>query len=153
MEYLQVTVTTTTEFSDIVALCLTEQGSDGVQITDVSDVREVLRAHHWDYADETLLSASDPRVYVSGFFSADFCPDDLLAALQSYRETAQVPVGSLETKIRRLQSADWENEWRKYYAPIEIGEVVIVPQWQTRASDGKKEVRLEPGMAFGTGIH
>ncbi len=63
-----------------------------------------------------------------------------------------IPLGSLETVAREINSEDWENEWRKYYAPIEIKGVTIVPAW-IRYTGGGVPVYIEPGMAFGTGNH
>ena len=62
------------------------------------------------------------------------------------------PTGSLEFSVTKINSADWENEWRKYYSPIELGDIVIVPAW-LKAPEKGIPVYIEPGMAFGTGNH
>lgn len=153
MEWLQITVTTTTEFSDIVAMCINDLGSDGVSIKDINDIKDVLDNHNWDYCDDSLLNLQDSRVFVSGFFAMDFCLNDLIESLDFYKSNSEVCTGSLEVSSTVIKSQDYENEWRKYYSPIEIGKIVIVPQWVDYPQNDFTQVKLDPGMAFGTGSH
>jgi ribosomal protein L11 methyltransferase len=62
------------------------------------------------------------------------------------------PVGEL--KVRSVDDADWTDAWKAGYAPQRIGRVVIIPSWLAEPI-GPDEVslRLDPGMAFGTGLH
>ena len=62
------------------------------------------------------------------------------------------PVGEL--LVRSVDDADWTDAWKAGYVPQRIGRVVIVPSWLDE-SIGPDEValRLDPGMAFGTGLH
>jgi ribosomal protein L11 methyltransferase len=63
------------------------------------------------------------------------------------------PVGQL--KVRHLAEEDWANAWKQYYVVQRIGtRTVIVPSWQEYAAQPSEIVlRLDPGMAFGTGLH
>ena len=154
MEWRQIIVTTSSLYADIVAMTLMELGSDGTCIKDKRDVEEVLSSKRsWDYADDSLLKMTDERVFVSGFFSCDFDISELVFELERLKSAAGDTAGSLEFTSSLVRDADWENEWRKYYEPIEIGNVAIVPKWLSY--DGKCGVRvlMEPGMAFGTGKH
>jgi ribosomal protein L11 methyltransferase len=62
------------------------------------------------------------------------------------------PVGEL--RVRAVDDADWLEHWKEGYVAQRIGRVVIVPSWLDE-SMGPDEVavRLDPGMAFGTGLH
>jgi ribosomal protein L11 methyltransferase len=62
------------------------------------------------------------------------------------------PVGEL--RVRSVDDADWTDAWKAGYVPQRIGRVVIVPSWLEEPI-GPDEVvlRLDPGMAFGTGLH
>jgi ribosomal protein L11 methyltransferase len=62
------------------------------------------------------------------------------------------PVGEL--KVRSVDDADWNDAWKAGYVPQRIGRVVIVPSWLDEPI-GPDEValHLDPGMAFGTGLH
>lgn len=154
MRYLQVTITTTTFGSDIVSYILQEMGSEGVSIVDINDIRAVLTAKEcWDYVDESILSYNDERVFVKGFFAEDYDINKILTRLEELKVNAFEPVGSLELITCKINSQDWENEWRKYYVPIEINNVVIVPAWLKYDGKIPTQIKIEPGMAFGTGTH
>lgn len=153
MEFKQVTICTTTEGSDLVSCILLEAGSEGVSIKDPNDVMDLIHSDViWDYIDENLL-VSDKRVYVSGFFNRDFSVDGIISELENLRNNSEFDVGSLELTTSLIRSEDYENVWKQYYKPIEIGKVVIVPKWIKRKKDDHIEVLIDPGMAFGTGNH
>ena len=62
------------------------------------------------------------------------------------------PVGPL--RIRTVDDADWTDAWKRHYVPQRIGRVVIVPSWVPHeAAGGDAVIVLDPGMAFGTGLH
>jgi len=62
------------------------------------------------------------------------------------------PVGEL--RVRSVDDADWVDAWKAGFAPQRIGRVVIVPSWlEEQIGPGEVELRLDPGMAFGTGLH
>lgn len=153
MKYLQVTVCTTTEASDIVSCILIDEGSEGVTVKDSADLSELIKSDIiWDYIDESLL-VSDKRVYVSGFFDEGKDISNIHAELANLKNNCEFDVGSLEVTATVIQSEDWENVWKQYYKPIEIGRIVIVPKWIKRSSDEHIEILIDPGMAFGTGSH
>ncbi|MHB1294909.1 MAG: 50S ribosomal protein L11 methyltransferase [Anaerolineae bacterium] len=63
--------------------------------------------------------------------------------------------GISEPHIRVLEPEDWAESWKAYFKPLRIGNRnVIVPTWHTYAAQpGDIIIRLDPGMAFGTGLH
>jgi ribosomal protein L11 methyltransferase len=62
------------------------------------------------------------------------------------------PVGELQ--VRAVDDADWTDAWKRHYVPQRIGRVVIVPSWVPyEAAPDDAVVILDPGMAFGTGLH
>jgi ribosomal protein L11 methyltransferase len=62
------------------------------------------------------------------------------------------PIGKL--RVSRVDDSDWTEAWKQGYAPQRIGRIVIVPSWLDEPMDpGELEIRLDPGMAFGTGLH
>lgn len=57
-------------------------------------------------------------------------------------------------RVRAVDDVDWTDAWRQHYVPQRIGRVVIVPSWADEpVGDGEVAVILDPGMAFGTGLH
>ncbi|HET6819671.1 MAG TPA: 50S ribosomal protein L11 methyltransferase, partial [Candidatus Limnocylindria bacterium] len=62
------------------------------------------------------------------------------------------PVGTL--RVRPVDERDWTEGWKEGYAPQRIGRLLIVPTWLDAPADEEDVVvRLDPGMAFGTGLH
>ena len=57
--------------------------------------------------------------------------------------------------IRLLEEEDWTTAWRKHYQPVKIGQrLAIVPSWyESQPIEGELTITLDPGMAFGTGLH
>lgn len=153
MKFQHITVKTTHDYADLVASAMFDAGAEGVEILDSEDLRELLRSDTvWDYVDENLLVA-DPVVRVSAVtaignagFSASLADElDALAERGAY-------IGEVE--IRVIDDEDWANEWKKYFKPIVTDSVTVVPTWITYSPrEGEKLLRLDPGMAFGTGEH
>lgn len=62
------------------------------------------------------------------------------------------PVGALQ--VRPVEDTDWANRWREHYVPQRVGRVVVVPSWVNEPiGAGEVAITLDPGMAFGTGLH
>ena len=62
------------------------------------------------------------------------------------------PVGPL--RVRAVDDVDWIDAWKRHYVAQRIGRVVIVPSWATEElAPGEVAITLDPGMAFGTGLH
>jgi ribosomal protein L11 methyltransferase len=100
--------------------------------------------------------AEDKLVRVTGYF--DHTPNresvrgELAHALRVY----DLPASSVgETSIREVADQDWLGEWKKSWQPVEVGQrFIIAPPWVEIANEHERIViRIEPGMAFGTGTH
>lgn len=62
------------------------------------------------------------------------------------------PVGAL--RVRRVDDADWTEAWKEHYVPQRVGRVVILPSWaEEEIGPDEVAITLDPGMAFGTGLH
>lgn len=64
------------------------------------------------------------------------------------------PLG--EPQIRPLAEADWANAWKASYRPLHVGRFLIIPEWEqgsVQPAEGELPIVLDPGMAFGTGLH
>ena len=121
-----------------------------LQIEDYSDID--LKTCYGDLIDESILNADKTIASVSVYVPADVGVSDSLAFLKERCET-----NGLDAKIDIIGVCedDWANAWKAYYKPIKIGErIVIVPAWEKYdAKEGEIIVRMDPGMAFGTGSH
>ena len=149
MKYKQVTVKVSHDETELASYAMIESGSEGASVVDARDVRDIIRSKsNWDYYDESLDKIPDDHAFVTGCFAEDADIRPLIELLGSYlgREA--------EISVDICDSADWENEWKKYYSPIKTGKLVVVPEWiNYAAKKGEKIVKMDPGQAFGTGEH
>jgi len=110
-----------------------------------------------DPADE-LVASEDPTApfvvtaHVANGPDADAAVDATERALWHLQAFGLRPVGPLQ--VRAVDDADWTDAWKRHYVPQRIGRVVIVPSWVSHeAATDDAVVILDPGMAFGTGLH
>ncbi len=153
---IEITVLTTTDGADIVADTLTEITGEGVCVSDEKDVLEILSSKtNWDYVEGGLVTG-ESGVKVKGFCKAserDRVIGELKEKIEFFRsQDFGIDFGELEVSEREVSTENWNDEWRKFYKTIELEKIAVVPDWIEYAGD-KEIVRLEPGMAFGTGEH
>lgn len=125
---------------------LAQHGLSGFVIEDEADFHRFLdeNTQYWDYVDESLEAEYSGTSRVK-FWLED--TDESAALLAKLQKLGFAP------QSRAVAASDWENKWRDYYKPLEIGErLVIVPEWESAESD-RIPVILDPGLLFGTGSH
>ncbi|HEU4432523.1 MAG TPA: 50S ribosomal protein L11 methyltransferase [Pyrinomonadaceae bacterium] len=98
---------------------------------------------------------ADEADKVTGYFAdvpdRELIRSELLEALRIY----QMPSSSVrDMNLREVEDRDWLAEWKKSWQPVQVGRFVIAPPW-TEINDAPDRIviRIEPGMAFGTGTH
>lgn len=156
MKYTEITVHTTTLGSELVSDIFWQFTEDGVAISDVNDVIALSKAKRgtWDYIDEKLLAPAE--VLCKGYVPADDerTKSAVLSALRRLKESAAVPVGTLETVQREVEGDAWIETWKEHFRPFNIGKVVVCPAWLDHAPKaGETTVKIDTFMAFGTGEH
>jgi ribosomal protein L11 methyltransferase len=121
-----------------------------LQIEDYSDID--LKTCYGDLIDESILNADKTIASVSVYVPAGVGVADNLAFLHERFETCKID-GKID--ISGVNEDDWANCWKKYYNPVEIGKgVAIVPMWiDYENTENRVIVRMDPGMAFGSGTH
>lgn len=124
--------------------------SNYLQIEDYSDID--LKTCYGDLIDEAILNADKTVAYVSVYLPADGTVADTVAFLKE--RFSSLDIDACIT-VSGINEEDWANSWKAYYKPVKIGDrVVIVPAWEKyEAEPGEIIVRMDPGMAFGTGTH
>ncbi len=153
MKFKKITVKCTSNTAETIAYALHEAGSMGEVFDDYNDVKQVLDEKRWDYADASLFDVSDGCA-VGGFFTIETDENTVLHKLDELRKNDFADFSSMETSIETIDSEEWENEWKKYYKPFNIGKIVVVPEWlDYNAVGGDIPIKLNPGLAFGTGMH
>lgn len=122
---------------------------NGVMIEDYSDVST--DGLYGALIDESILNADKTRVTVSVFIPAERSLAEARAFLAERIATLGL---AAEITMEGMCEEDWAEAWKKYYHPIRIGRITVVPAWEeyTPAED-ELILRMDPGMAFGTGTH
>lgn len=124
---------------------LSELGIGGFQVENENDFKSFLENNkkYWDYIDESLVNEYKGLSRIKFWIEEDNI--ELIRLVES-----KYP----EVKKKNVQSSDWENNWRQYYKPIEIGNrLVVVPEWEQIPQSDRVPLILEPGLIFGTGSH
>lgn len=125
--------------------------SNNLQIEDYSDID--LKSCYGDLIDESILNADKTIASVSVYLPQDRSVAECIAFLKERFSMSGLTDPKIETV--GVNEEDWANSWKAYYKPIKIGSrLVIVPAWEKYdAKEGELIVRMDPGMAFGTGTH
>lgn len=149
-EWTQVKVTVKLErLDDLVAIM--SMVSNNLQIEDYSDID--LKTCYGDLIDESILNADKTIASVSVYLPAERSVTECISFLRERFAASNLDDAKIE--MVGVNEEDWANSWKAYYKPIKIGErLVIVPAWEKYTpAEGELIVRMDPGMAFGTGTH
>ena len=159
MNWLELHIETNHAGLEPVETMLSALGIDGVVIDDETEFQDFLENNHqyWDYVDEDLEKKMQGASRVTFYLAADeegFAKmGEVRIALQSLKESRS-DCGSLLLTLENLQDADWENNWKQYYKPMEIGErLLVIPQWEKADCGSRVPLILDPGLTLGTGSH
>ena len=122
---------------------------NGLMIEDYSDFS--FNGMYGELVDETILNADKNSIAVSIFVPEEKPIAEFRAFLQDRFRDLGLCVC---IEVEGVSEDDWAENWKKYYKPISLGRVTVVPAWETyEAKEGEVIVRMDPGMAFGTGTH
>lgn len=160
MKYIELTIHTTTEASELVCDLLWEYTEGGVAVSDSADVIALQSGRSgvfWDYLDEGL-KAPRTDVLVKAFLQPSRAGEipEILSRLREMaaRSGGEIPFGTLEDTKREIDGDDWIDVWKKHFRPIHLGRIVVVPEWIAYEKRPDEEiVLLDSNMAFGTGEH
>jgi len=150
MQWLEITINTSSEKMQSLCDRLEFLGISGLIIESEEDYRRFFEENkqYWDYIDEELDRS------ICGLCRVRFYLED---SEDGRRELASLSLQLPQCELipRSVQDEDWENNWKQYYKPVEIGNrLLVVPSWEKTPEHGERTVlRLDPGLIFGTGTH
>lgn len=162
MDWIKVSIFTTSKGIEPVSGRLYQLGIAGIEIEDEQDFNDFLEENkqYWDYVDEELVEKMKGETKVKTYVSDDTEGRELLLAIKSTLSELKAlddnnEFGRLEIEIDSMTEQDWANNWRQYFHTMEIGEkVMIKPEWEELKEPTDRVVfNIEPGMSFGTGSH
>lgn len=147
MKYIEMTINTSKDKKDIIEGILFDYGIYTTEEIS-SDIVEELDQDEkdWDFIDYPLLNSSED------IFALRVYPENMVDANNLKAELSEKKLG--QCLVEEKDDEDWANNWKKYYKPLEIGEkLAIVPEWEDYDNDNRVVIKINPGMAFGTGTH
>ena len=122
---------------------------NGLMIEDYSDFS--LNGMYGELVDDEILNADRETVKVSLFVPEERSFIEYKTFLE-----ARLPAIGIEATIEidGIDEDDWAESWKQYYKPVHLDKITVVPAWEDYTpSEGEIIVRMDPGMAFGTGTH
>ena len=161
MQWIEVCIKTTSQAIELVGERLTMLGFDSFIMDDQDEFHEFLENNkqYWDYVDEGLekqmQGLSQIRLYLEDSPAApetiSYLKDQLRLLPQQY---PSIEFGTLDVSLEHVKDEDWENNWKQFSKPMEIGErLLVIPAWEQADPKGRVTLTLNPGLTFGTGSH
>ena len=159
MIWKKLTIETTTEAVDMISYTLGELGVEGIEVEDKIPLSEEDRkAMFIDILPElpeddgvALISCyiDDPDRDVGAFVK------QLQEELEQIRQFMDIGTGTIT--VGETEDKDWINNWKEYFNPFRLENILIKPTWidaaEVEKQPGDIMVEIDPGTAFGTGAH
>lgn len=159
MRWLEIRIDTNPAGLEPVQTLLSALDVDGVMVEDEGEFHAFLEDNRdcWDYVDEDLNAYMAGRSRITFYLEAREAGFAKLAevrvALEKLKRSRK-DLGTLLMTLEDVEDADWENNWKQYYKPMEIGRrLLIIPQWEEAEPGDRVPLYLDPGLTFGTGAH
>ena len=162
MKYIELTLHTTTEASEIVADIMWNYTDFGVTICDKNDIIALQNAKdstYWDYMDDELTEDKVEGALVKCYLAEAVAKEAIASIIKDVENAKEmsggcISFGTLEDTKRDVDGDDWIDVWRKHFRPIHLGKIVVVPEWiEYQKQEDEQVVLLDSNMAFGTGEH
>ena len=156
MKWKKFTLKTTTEAVDYISSLFDEIGIQGIEIEDNVPLTESeTKGMFIDILPE--LPPDDGTARVSFYLDDD---DDAEAILKEVDEGLSelrqyVEIGEGTITASETEDKDWINNWKQYFKPFTVDDILIKPTWETIPEEHRDKllVQIDPGTAFGTGMH
>jgi ribosomal protein L11 methyltransferase len=173
MNYTEVKIHVSPAGLEPLTALLAARGVGGLAIEDPREIAALAARKTdvgWDYIDEALLAACEAdaeEISVLFYLEENARNARLLADIRldimklkglelDGAFGAALPLGRLYVEARPCSDDEWKDQWKQYFKPFRMTERLTVrPSWENYAPEDPDElvIRLDPGMAFGTGLH
>ncbi len=166
MKYKELIIKTKRNESETVQAILLENGFDSMQIDDPMDAVDITEhqdLYKYDYINEEIsqkaseAEAGDDAITITLYFADDEEGqrrlDEAKALLDSLKADPEAEI-DYETS-NTGDDSEWLYKWQEHFRPTKVGErIVVKPGWEDyEAADGELVIEMDPGMAFGSGLH
>lgn len=156
MKWNKFRLQTTTECEDLVSSMLMDLGISGIEIEDKIPLTQMDKEQMFvDILPE--MEADDGVAYISFYLEEEEDKETMLTSvreeLEAMRSYANVGAGTIEES--QTEDVDWVNNWKQYFHQFYVDDVLIIPSWEDvkPEDEDKMIIHIDPGTAFGTGMH
>ncbi|MDT6980493.1 50S ribosomal protein L11 methyltransferase [Levilactobacillus zymae] len=159
MQWTEVSVITTNEAVEAVSNILQEAGASGVKIDDAADYEHLEPGKYGEIVDLKTIPHRTSGAEITAYYPETvFIPEILPTIKQRVSGLAQFGLDPTPGTVTSKAVADesWATAWQKYYHPVRVTRyLTVTPSWEPYqpVQPGEHVIRLDPGMAFGTGTH
>ena len=158
MEWKKYVLTTTSEASDLVSGVLMENGIDSFEIEDKKQIsKEDKEAMYIDILPELT---DDGITKIIFYMDMDVDSQTEKSILEGIKEGIEelkmfVNVGEASIVESTTDELEWINKWKEFFKPFSVDDILIRPTWENvdNENDYKMVIKIDPGTAFGTGLH
>ncbi|MBR3306238.1 MAG: 50S ribosomal protein L11 methyltransferase [Lachnospiraceae bacterium] len=161
MRWLRFMIETVTEAEDILVSDMYDIGLEGAEIQDKLPLTPLEKEKMFvDIPPET--QEDDGIAYLSFFVEApedeaskDRLREEMLSAIEEKLEESRVfcEIGSGRVTVSETEDIDWINNWKKYFHSFTIDDLLVIPSWEEEIPHDGPVLHIDPGTAFGTGMH
>lgn len=157
MRWNKYTLLTTTEAEDLISSMMMDAGIEGIEIEDKVPLSERDKSRMFvDILPEG--PADDGTARISFYLEPEQDNGAILAAVQEGLDEIRswgVDVGAGTIEASQTEDKDWINNWKEYFHQFYVDDILITPSWEpVKPKDqGKLLIQIDPGTAFGTGMH
>lgn len=156
MKWKQFRLKTTTQAEDIVSSMLADLGIEGVQIEDKIPLTEQDKEQMFvDILPD--IPDDDGTAYLTFYLDEE---EDVAPVLMNVRKELEdmrafLDVGECTIEESETEDVDWVNNWKQYFHQFYIDDILVIPSWEkVKPEDSDKMIiHIDPGTAFGTGMH
>lgn len=156
MKWNKFRLKTTTESEDLVSSMLMDLGIQGIEIEDKIPLSQSDKEQMFvDILPE--IAADDGVAYISFYLEEEEDKETVLANVRAELEDmrAYANVGECSIEESQTEDVDWVNNWKQYFHQFYVDDVLIIPSWEEvkPEDEDKMIIHIDPGTAFGTGMH
>ena len=156
MKWKKFTLTTTTEAVDLISCAFDEIGIEGIEIEDNIPLTEKeTKGMFIDILPE--LPPDEGIAKVSFYLDDDADVPGMLEKVNEALEELKMftDLGACTIEESETEDKDWINNWKQYFKPFTVDDILIKPTWETIPEEHKDKllIQIDPGTAFGTGMH
>ncbi|MFI3115074.1 MAG: 50S ribosomal protein L11 methyltransferase [Clostridia bacterium] len=160
MNWIETKIYTTAEGIDPVVGNLLNLGITGFVIEDSKDFEDFLSDTeiYWDYVEDDLMKLKESETNITVYLPENSQGFEMLNQLKQEMQTLKktsADFGRLSVECVNVNEEDWENNWKQYFKPFEVGEkLVIKPSWEDYDNKTNRIIlEIDPSSSFGTGSH